>query len=301
MARGNSFFKAQFNQVLDQFAVLDAGSVLGSEAELARMVGASRTTIRAILSELSERKIIHWQGRVKALLRQPLSSDYFVESETVQPSQQVESLFLEWIFKSDLPPGETFSEVELARRFRISTGAVREFLIRFEPFGLIGKQPNRHWVLKGFTKDFANEMFDVREMFEQRALEKLMADPLSDIEREDWFALKRQHEAIQRGSDEDTFGFPALDAVFHETLCAAADNRFIFDFARTISIIVHYHYQWNKRDEVVRNRAAAAEHILIIEAILLGDRKTAREALDLHLKTARGTLLASVNWAVDQP
>ena len=41
--------------------------------------------------------------------------------------------------------------------------------IRFSRFGLIEKRPNSHWVLKGFTRDFALELTEVREMFELRS------------------------------------------------------------------------------------------------------------------------------------
>jgi DNA-binding GntR family transcriptional regulator len=61
-------------------------------------------------------------------------------------------------------------------------------------------------------------------------------------------------------------------------------------------MIVHYHYQWNKWDEVHRNREAAAEHVGIIRAILDGQDRTAEVLLDQHLTRSYGTLLASVRW-----
>jgi len=59
---------------------------------------------------------------------------------------------------------------------------------------------------------------------------------------------------------------------------------------------VHYHYQWHKRDEATRNRAAIAEHLAVIEAILEDRRDEAVARFDAHLAAARDTLLASVNW-----
>lgn len=79
--------------------------------------------------------------------------------------------------------------------------------------------------------------------------------------------------------------FPALDAEFHRMICAAAENRFFDDFASRISIIVHYHYQWNKRDEITRNRAALREHLEVIQALVQGREDDAIAAHSSHLKT----------------
>ncbi|WP_245443829.1 FCD domain-containing protein [Mesorhizobium sp. DCY119] len=66
-----------------------------------------------------------------------------------------------------------------------------------------------------------------------------------------------------------------------------------------IAIIVHFHYRWNKVDEIRRNRTAAAEHLEIIEAVLAGDGAAATAALDRHLMTAYRTLIASVRWSTE--
>lgn len=294
MARDNRLFKGLANRLLADLAECPPGTPLGSEAELARIHDASRTTVRAVLAHLAAAGILSWDGREKRLLRQPRPTDFFNEEETRDPQEQVEERFLSWILAGDVPPGTLLNESEMARRFDLPLGAVREFLIRFEPFGLIEKQPNRHWILTGFTRDFAEEMFEVREMFETRALEKLLSDPAAN--RAALAALIPAHEAVAAGGDAEALDFPRLDAAFHALLCRGASNRFIIDFARKIAIIVHYHFQWNKRDEVRRNRDAAAEHLTIIRAILKDDHETARHALAAHLSTAHRTLIASVPW-----
>ncbi len=70
-------------------------------------------------------------------------------------------------------------ELELAREIGVGTTSVREFLIRFSRFGLIEKRRNSHWVLKGFTREFALELTTIRELFEMRcalAFARLPAD-----------------------------------------------------------------------------------------------------------------------------
>lgn len=294
MARDNRLFKGLCNRLLRVLEALEPGAALGSESDLAARLDASRTTVRAVLGHLAEKGILTWEGREKRLLRAPGPSDYFDEEETKTLRTQVEEMFLTWVLQGDIPPGTILNESDLSRRFDLPLGTVREFLIRFEPFGLITKQPNRHWILNGFTRDFAEEMFEVRQLFETRALNRLLADRSL---RTDLAEMLPAHEAVVAGDDATALAFPQLDAAFHGLICRGARNRFITDFSRTIAIIVHYHYLWNKQDEVQRNRAAAGEHLAIIRAVLAEDAEAARTALSRHLSTAHRTLIASVPWA----
>ncbi len=61
--------------------------------------------------------------------------------------------------------------------------------------------------------------------------------------------------------------FSDIDDRFHRLVNAAAPNRFIDDFHDIISLIFHYHYQWNKRDERNRNAVAIREHLAYIAAL----------------------------------
>ena len=47
-------------------------------------------------------------------------------------------------------------------------------------------------------------------------------------------------------------------------------NQFIDRFYDLITLIFHYHYQWNKRDERQRNEVALEEHLSYIDALLVG-------------------------------
>lgn len=295
MTRDNRLFKAQVNRLLTQLAA-DGDAVLGSEAGLASALKASRTTVRAVLSHLQTTGVIAWDGRDKRLLRAPLPDDFFDIAETRSTHDMIQHRFLEWVLQGDVAPGTILNETRLARQFDLPLSSVREFLIRFEPFGLIEKQANRHWLLKGFTRDFADEMFEIRRMFERRALSRLIADPDPDLIRR-LTQTRADHLAVIRGGQREALGFPALDARFHALICAGARNRFVSDFSGTISIIVHYHYLWNKKDEADRNRSAASEHLAILDAIVARDADAALAALDQHLDTAYRTLLSSVNWS----
>nr|WP_281070749.1 GntR family transcriptional regulator [Oceaniglobus trochenteri] len=275
---------------------MGANASLPPETVLAKKWDISRTTVRSVLEHLDEVGIISWQGRQKTVLRRPRKGDYFSAEETKSAGKRVETAFMEYVLGGDLAPGTILREAELVREFGISTSSVREFLIRFSRFGLIEKKPNRHWVLNGFTRDFAAELFDVREMFELRAFRAYCGGWPSPTEKQTMTTLEQEHLDILARINDDYLEFPALDEKFHRVFRGALSNRFVDDFYELISLIFHFHYRWKKTDERERNEVAAREHLAVIQALLADDTNAARAALELHLESARRTLMNSVTW-----
>ena len=160
---------------------------------------------------------------------------------------------MEWMLRDDTRPGTFINELDLARKFGVATTSIREFLNRFQRFGLIEKRPSGGWVLKGFTPDFALELFEIREMFELRSARAMASLPGASPIWGQLAALRREHEALLEEIDARYHDFSDLDSRFHRLINAAAPNRFIDGFYDVITLIFHYHYQWNKRDERQRN------------------------------------------------
>jgi len=291
MARQNTVFKEAYNRYA---AALHADAALPSEPEIAAQLGISRSTARAILTRLSDAGIIRWNKRQKIVLRQPTEADFFPTEETDSLHDIIERSFMRRILSDDAAPGMQINELELAREIGTGTTSVREFLIRFSRFGLIEKRPNSHWILKGFTRDFALELADVREMFELHSAAEFGRLP---PESEAWRALsdiKAEHQTMLRDLDTRYKEFSTLDERFHLLIHAASKNRFIADFYDAIAIIFHYHYQWNKAFARERNERAIHEHLDYIAALESRDQAAIDFACRLHLRSARQTLLQSL-------
>lgn len=296
MSRSNSVYKETYNIGLDLVGTLGVAANLPPETDLAKTWNTSRTTVRAVLEQLDRIGIIQWDGRRKTVLRKPQPDDYFADDETQSTGKKVETAFMEYILGGDLAPGTILRESELVRAFGASTSAVREYLIRFSRFGLIRKEPNRHWVLVGFTKDFAMELFDVREMFEMRAFRKFVADTHGPSINAALETLEADHLSLIDNIDAEFLKFPRLDERFHAMFVDRLENRFVNDFFELVSLIFHFHYRWKKSDEKERNLMAAREHLAVIRAIRSGRRPDAEKAFTKHLQSARRTLLNSVTW-----
>jgi DNA-binding GntR family transcriptional regulator len=283
-------FKQAFNAMLDAMGGLERGSVLPSENELSRSLGVSRTTVRKVLAQLVERGYAEGKGKARVTAMTAPLGAHFPHTETVSTSEQVEKRFMEWMLRGDAKPGSQINELELARQFGVGTTGIREFLNRFRRFGLIEKRPNAGWLFKGFTEDFALELFEIREMFELRSARVFITLP---DEAPAWQALRQireEHQALLGAIEQRFHDFSDLDNRFHRLINEATPNRFITDFYDIITFIFHYHYQWNKRDERQRNEVAIREHLAYIQALEGRDIMRVEAACRDHLASAKRTL-----------
>ncbi|QND50473.1 GntR family transcriptional regulator (plasmid) [Phyllobacterium sp. 628] len=291
MSKQNTVFKEGYNKCL---LLLKEVETLPSEPELGAKLGISRTTVRAILGTMVEKGLIEWTKRSKTVLRKPVKADYFPDEETDSLSEVIERSFMQRILAGGSQPGMQINELELARDIGVGTSSVREFLIRFSRFGLIEKRKNSHWVLKGFTRSFALELFEIREIFELRSAVAFTKLPEDHPALHELDVLEADHHVLLRDIENRYLDFSELDERFHRMIHSASRNRFVIDFYDVIAIVFHYHYQWRKVNERARNAKALEEHLDYISALRSRDPKKVDIACRNHLRSARETLLQSM-------
>ena len=289
----DTVFKQAYNALIDRISPVANGATLPSENELSAALQVSRTTVRKVLASLASHGYVEGDGRDRTKARSIPEHARFPETETVPTSAQVERLFMEWILRGDTKPGALINELELARAFGIGTTAIREFLNQFRRFGLIEKRPNAGWLFKGFTEDFAIELFEIRELFELRSARAFVALDASAPQWTELTHLKQEHLDLLADIDQRYNDFSALDSRLHRLISSAAPNRFIHDFYDIIALVFHYHYQWNKHDERQRNAVAIVEHLAFIDALMTRDRRQVEVALRQHMTSARKSMVAS--------
>ena len=290
----DTVYKLAFNQMLDLIVAAGNGATVPSENELSRRLNVSRTTVRKVLQQLTERGVVALHRRGQRVIEAVPKDGHYPAEQTVPASEQVEKRFLEWMLRGGAKPGSIINELEMARQFNVGTTGIREFLNRFSRFGLIEKRANAGWLFKGFNEQFAVELFEIRELFEMRsALAFARAAPDAPL----WGRLRQleqEHRDLLATFDDRFHDFSDLDNRFHRLVNMAAPNRFIDDFYDIITFIFHYHYQWNKRDERLRNHVAIKEHLDYIAALFSRDERRVEIACRRHLESARMTLLAAV-------
>jgi DNA-binding GntR family transcriptional regulator len=268
------------------------GDPLPTEVKMTDIGQSSRTAVRSVLAYFIERGLIRGM-KDRHLLRKPVPDDFFDVSELHSQTENLPQVLMERIYQRDLPPGAEFTEAELSRMAGVSTISVRECLIGFSRYGLIEKNPKGGWRLCAFDPAYAEELADAREMFELKAIERIGRLAPDDPAFDRLGELLERHEALARKPSASHTDFPALDREFHTFLIGLLKNRFAEQLNDAVSMVFHYHYQWDKRDEMPRNRYALQEHLAILRALAARDLPAAIAAMRTHLHSARTTMLDS--------
>ncbi len=230
--KGETVFKKAFNGVLDHISSPDKRISLESETYIADLLQVSRTTVRKIIKELERRRLISRKSAERdwRILRRPRRGDYFPLGDTVTTADHIEQRFMEWMLRGDRKPNQHINGLELAREFGVSTGAIREYLNRFARFGLVEKRPNTGWIMRGFTAEFALELFEVRELFEIRSATAFATQSESSPAWTQLREIEIEHRELLAQIKTRYQDFSNLDERFHRLVNDAARNRFIADF-----------------------------------------------------------------------
>tara|TARA_R110000744_G_scaffold190315_1_gene309434 strand:- start:6017 stop:6931 length:915 start_codon:yes stop_codon:yes gene_type:complete len=263
---------------------------------LAKQFNVSRTTIRTAIQELEKIGIVKFDGNAKSVIRVPSQQDYFDISDQVSSKEEIiERYFLDLINRGKLLPGQKFSELELAKNSGCNTITVREYLIKFSRFGLIDKKPRAKWQMVEFDEKFAIELIEFRRILEMNSITKLLACSSEDLVWHKLSKLLDQHKEVLADFDNRYLEFSQLDRSLHYIIQQASENRFFMQFFDVVSLICHYHYQWDKHDEHERNFVAINEHIELLTQLIAHNTSGVINAMEKHLNTAKETLLGSVS------
>lgn len=294
MARSDTRFRQSFNDLLKNLQEGTVGATLPSEVKLAEQLGVSRTVVRAIMARLAEIGVIEIDGRNKRLLRAPNAKDGLPLREDYIGREELESRFLDWVLRFDVPAGTPLNVTQLARQFSVTPYQLQEFLASLSQSGLVERRPQGGWRLVGFTSEFAIELSEFRQVLELHAIGTMADLPPDHPIWHELTEIRGEHLDLLSRIDRDFHDFSPLDGRFHALINSVVKNRFVAEFQKVISLIFHYHYQWDKALERHRNEAAIREHLQIINALTERDKPAAMAAARAHLTTSKETLLSSL-------
>jgi len=294
MARTDTRFRQAHNQMLDHLRALPHDAPLASEVQFATRLGVSRTVVRAVMQKLAADGILRQDGRGKRLVRAPRDKDRLPLRDDYIGRDELEARFLDWVLRFDVPAGTALNITQLARQFNVPTHALQEFLASLGQSGLIERRPRGGWRLLGFTADYAVELSEFRQVLELNAVRSFAALPADHPAWADLARVRDEHLDLLSRIERDYHDFSRLDGRFHALINSVVQNRFVAEFQKVISLIFHYHYQWDKTMERFRNEAAIGEHLTIMTALEARDGPAAEAAARTHLATSKETLLSSM-------
>jgi DNA-binding GntR family transcriptional regulator len=296
MSRSQNLRHNVINQIIDDMAHGHIPSPLPSQSALAEMYNISRTTVRHMLSHLDECGVLTQVGSHYVIIRKPDHNDGFsctIASMTEQ-NRIFEQAFFTMINQRQLCAGEIFSELQLARDAGVSPVVVREYLLKFERYTLIKSEKRGQWSMKQFDQAYAEQLFELREMLETHSLQHFLNLPDDDPRWLQAKTLLERHRMLRDSIGSSFRMFSQLDREFHALLLSAAENIFFNQSLEIISVIFHFHYQWDESDLKQRNIIAIDEHMTILSALICRSDLDAVLALRNHLETAKQSMLRSI-------
>lgn len=183
-------------------------------------------------------------------------------------------------------PGQRLKEEELAQQLGISRTPVREALLVLQTEGLVEASPNRGATVRKYELPDLEDMYELRALLEGNAARRAAT-------RIDAHSLRRLHESCARfdklvgGSDLSSL--VAENALFHETILAAADSERLADMVRQVIAmpLVYKSYFWYSPEQA---KASAHCHRQLTNALERHDPGRAESIMREHVYEAADVL-----------
>lgn len=126
------------------------------------------------------------------------------------------------IITKEYKPGELLVEEKISQRFQASRSSVRTAMQTLENEGLIAILPNGRKEVLGFTRKHAEDMYYLRMLIENQALEIAINNKNSSFTSILEVLHKIEIYGIEKSQDVDWYD---LDIQFHRALVQSSDNK----------------------------------------------------------------------------
>lgn len=210
-----------------------------------------------------------------------------MQGEQITRSEQIRRDLTSQILGGQRLPGSALDEQELAASYGVSRTPVREALRLLAASGLVAHRPNRG------AEVAAPSITDLRDMFQVMAdLEGLCAGhasgAMSPTERR---ALAQAHEAMAEiVRSGDSTAYAGANERLHALIYAGSHNSYLVEITMQTRTRLRP-YRRAQFSTLGRLAASHAEHEVIIQAILRGDRLAAQRHMVEHILVVRDAFL----------
>jgi len=196
--------------------------------------------------------------------------------------EQIYSILKEEILLAKRKPGEQINLRKLAEELGASIMPVRDALKQLVDEGLVIRKPRVGFFIRNFTRQEAEEIMEMRKIYELYCLDKYF----DKIDREK-LKIFLEKSLDEKNITQKTKEFDELDENIHDLLIKASGNFYLINSYNNIKnqIIILRHLI---RDEV---SLAREEHILLIKAILEGNKERAKEILENHINRVTNAII----------
>lgn len=193
------------------------------------------------------------------------------------------------ILGGEFGPGDHLNEKELALRFGISRGPIREALRSLESAGLIEQIPNRGFFVRQLTAQQAYDLYDVRAVLFGLA-GRLLAEKITDEDAERLSAFISDMDNAMAAENFDVYA--RINFAFHEFIVAGAGNPALAQ--QYLALVKQLRlYRTRSLMHIESMHASQLEHHEMAEAVIARDPLRAQQTHHRHVEAAKERLIAT--------
>jgi DNA-binding GntR family transcriptional regulator len=190
------------------------------------------------------------------------------------------------ILSGERQPGSKLRQQELAERFGVAQGVVREALLELQGYGLVETVDNRGIYVSRLDKDRLLEAFLVREMHEGLAA-RICCERATRTDIKELIGVAEEIHALGAAGKLDEMA--SLDRELHTRLIRLSGNNMLIRLADNYRILGKI-VRADRNIHYVRD-----EHIAILQSIQNGDADQAERLMRQHVAAARIAVEARIN------
>ncbi|MFD9888636.1 GntR family transcriptional regulator [Amycolatopsis sp. NPDC059027] len=188
----------------------------------------------------------------------------------------------EAIMTGALPPGTQLGETDLAARFQVSRGPLREAMQHLVSEGLLRSERHRGLFVIDLGPGDVYDIYSARWAIERAALLRALRGDREQV------AVTLEQAVVEMATAagaDDPSAISTADLRFHEALIEASGSKRLVRMARTLLIetrmcLAALQGTYQRVEERVE------EHTHIIEALRAGDEASALALLEAHMEDA---------------
>jgi DNA-binding GntR family transcriptional regulator len=193
------------------------------------------------------------------------------------------------ILGGEFLPGRRLRQVQVADRFGVSPVPVREALRALEQEGLVASVPRRGWIVTKLTIAEIQEIYELRELLEQKALR----DAVALLTDDDLAELDRLTQVIV-SSDAPQHHLEARER-FYQVLYGASRKP------RLVALIMSLHNQLAPYLRLQLVERSETAHVKLMDALRARDLEAASSVVSMHLAEICSVCVAAAKQLHDPP
>lgn len=187
------------------------------------------------------------------------------------------------ILEGELNTGQRLNESDLALRFGVSRGPIREALRTLEESGLVQQQRNRGVFVREISVKEADDIYELREALDELVGRKL-AKTITGAQMEQLRALLSEMD--EATAKQDVNRYYRLNLRFHDLMVTYAGNPKLTEtYARLVKVLLLFRRRGLQQGGGLP--VSIQEHHAILDAIASGDPERAGREMREHVRASR--------------